>query len=85
MAPGFISAGVISVASLLVRVAAIVFWGMDPIEGEEAEYARIAENLLRGVGNVRIASPGTELIFSPLSPLLISGVGCTACVVSLLK
>jgi len=44
------------------------------IDTEGAEYARIAENLLNGTGYVGMATPGTELMFPPLFPLLIAGV-----------
>ena len=49
-------------------------WGTGAIESEGAEYARIAENLRKGVGYVGIVTPGPELMFPPLFPLLISGV-----------
>jgi hypothetical protein len=45
-----------------------------PIDSEGAEYARIAENLLSGNGYVGIATPGKELMFPPLFPLLIAAV-----------
>jgi 4-amino-4-deoxy-L-arabinose transferase-like glycosyltransferase len=70
----FLILGAILVFSLLVRVAALLFWGTGPIESEGAEYARIAENLRRGLGYVGMATPGTQLNFPPLFPLLISGV-----------
>jgi 4-amino-4-deoxy-L-arabinose transferase-like glycosyltransferase len=44
------------------------------IDTEGAEYARIAENLLNGMGYVGMATPGTELMFPPLFPLLIAAV-----------
>ena len=47
---------------------------MGSIDTEGAEYARIAENLLNGNGYVGMATPGTELMFPPLFPLLIAGV-----------
>jgi 4-amino-4-deoxy-L-arabinose transferase-like glycosyltransferase len=56
---------------LLVRVlSAVLFRGIIHTEG--AEYARIAENLLSGVGYVGIATPGTQLFFPPLFPILIA-------------
>ncbi len=62
------------VLSLAIRLAAMRHWGIGPIENEGAEYARMAENLRNGVGLVGIASPGKQLLFNPLYPLLISGV-----------
>jgi hypothetical protein len=62
------------VLSLAIRLAAMRYWGIGPIENEGAEYARMAENLRNGVGLVGIPSPGKELLFNPLYPLLISGV-----------
>jgi 4-amino-4-deoxy-L-arabinose transferase-like glycosyltransferase len=47
---------------------------MGSIDTEGAEYARIAENLLDGTGYVGMATPGTELMFPPLFPLLIAAV-----------
>ena len=58
-------------ASLAVRIAAWHFWGTGAIESEGAEYARIAENLRKGVGYVGIVTPGPELMFPPLFPALI--------------
>jgi len=43
-------------------------------EAEGAEYARIAENLRKGGGYVGLITPGPEVMFPPLYPLLISGV-----------
>lgn len=60
-------------ASLAVRVAALVYWRTGAIESEGAEYARIAENLRHGVGYVGLATPGPEVNFPPLFPLLIAG------------
>jgi 4-amino-4-deoxy-L-arabinose transferase-like glycosyltransferase len=60
-------------ASLAVRVAASVYWRPGAIESEGAEYARIAENLRHGVGYVGLATPGPEVNFPPLFPLLIAG------------
>ncbi len=60
-------------ASFAVRVAAWAHWRTGAIESEGAEYARIAENLRQGVGYVGLATPGPELNFPPLFPLLIAG------------
>jgi len=65
---------VLVAASLAIRLAALRYWGIGPIENEGAEYARIAENLRHGAGLVGIAAPGTELLFNPLYPLLIAAV-----------
>jgi hypothetical protein len=69
----FLLAGLIVVASLVVRLAALKHWGTGAIESEGAEYARIAQNLRNGVGYVGIVTPGPELMFPPLFPLLIAG------------
>ena len=61
------------VASLAVRVAAWAYWQTGTIESEGAEYARIAENLRNGIGYVGLVTPGSELLFNPLFPLLIAG------------
>src|SRR5258707_15127420 len=61
------------VASLAVRVAAWAYWQTGAIESEGAEYARIAENLRNGVGYVGLVTPGNQLNFNPLFPLLIAG------------
>ena len=61
------------VASLAVRVAAWSYWQTGAIESEGAEYARIAENLRNGVGYVGLVTPGPQLNFNPLFPLLIAG------------
>jgi len=60
-------------ASFAVRVAAWHYWQTGAIESEGAEYARIAENLRDGVGYVGLVTPGSELLFNPLFPLLIAG------------
>jgi len=60
-------------ASLAVRSAAWAHWGTGTIESEGAEYARIAENLRNGVGFVGLVTPGPQLNFNPLYPLLIVG------------
>ncbi len=61
------------VASLAVRLAAWSYWQTGAIESEGAEYARIAENLRNGVGYVGLVTPGPQLNFNPLFPLLIAG------------
>jgi 4-amino-4-deoxy-L-arabinose transferase-like glycosyltransferase len=58
-------------ASFALRLAAMIHWGTGAIESEGAEYARIAENLRKGVGYVGIVTPGPELMFPPLFPALI--------------
>jgi 4-amino-4-deoxy-L-arabinose transferase-like glycosyltransferase len=65
--------GLLVALSFAVRVAALFFWGTGAIESEGANYARIAENLRRGVGYVGLNTPGTDLTFAPLYPLLICG------------
>ena len=60
-------------ASFAVRVAAWGYWRTGAIESEGAEYARIAENLRNGVGYQGIVSPGPQLVFPPLFPVLIAG------------
>ncbi len=64
---------VIVLASFAVRAAAWAYWGTGAIESEGAEYARIAENLRSGVGYVGLVTPGAQLNFNPLFPLLIAG------------
>ena len=65
--------GLVVVGALAIRVvAALTFWRPGAIGGEGAEYARIAENLRNGLGYVGIATPGPELMFPPLFPLLIA-------------
>src|SRR5882724_7678849 len=59
--------------SFAVRIAAWAYWGTGTIESEGAEYARIAENLRNGVGYVGLVTPGSQLNFNPLFPLLIAG------------
>src|SRR5713101_291215 len=61
------------VASLAVRLAAWSYWQTGAIESEGAEYARIAENLRNGVGYVGLVTPGPQLNFNPLFPVLIAG------------
>ncbi len=60
-------------ASFAVRVAALAYWRTGAIESEGAEYARIAENIRHGAGYVGLATPGPQLNFPPLFPLLIAG------------
>ena len=60
-------------ASLVVRIGAWVHWGTGAIESEGAEYARMAENLRTGVGMVGLVTPGPQLNFNPLYPVLIAG------------
>jgi 4-amino-4-deoxy-L-arabinose transferase-like glycosyltransferase len=60
-------------AGLAVRFAAWAHWGTGAIESEGAEYVRIAENLRNGVGFVGLVTPGPQLNFNPLYPLLIAG------------
>jgi 4-amino-4-deoxy-L-arabinose transferase-like glycosyltransferase len=67
----FLLIGAIVLASLAVRVAAVIFWGTGAIDSEGTEYARIAQNLWNGTGYVGLTSPGRELVFPPLLPLLI--------------
>jgi 4-amino-4-deoxy-L-arabinose transferase-like glycosyltransferase len=65
----------IVVVSFALRVAALAYYGIPgAINSEGAEYARIAENLRNGVGYVGIATPGPEVNFPPLYPLLIAGI-----------
>ena len=68
-----IQLSLIVAAAFAVRVAAaLIFWRPGAIAGEGAEYARIAENLRHGLGYVGIVTPGPELMFPPLFPLLIA-------------
>src|SRR5260370_24860920 len=60
-------------ASFAVRVVAWAHWHTGAIESEGAEYARLAENLRNGVGYAGIVTPGAQLNFNPLFPLLIAG------------
>lgn len=61
------------VASFAVRLAAWAYWGTGTIESEGAEYCKLAQNLRNGVGYVGLASPGAQVLFNPLFPLLIAG------------
>src|SRR5216684_7066640 len=63
----------IVVASFAVRLGAWAYWQTGAIESEGAEYARLAENLRNGVGYVGLVTPGAQLNFNPLFPLLIAG------------
>ena len=60
-------------ASFALRVAVWSHWRTGAIESEGAEYARLAENLRNGVGFVGFVTPGPQLNFNPLFPLLIAG------------
>src|SRR5208337_4530532 len=51
---------------------ALIHWGTGAIEPDGAEYASIAEHLRKGLGYVGIVTPGSELNFPPLFPLLIA-------------
>jgi 4-amino-4-deoxy-L-arabinose transferase-like glycosyltransferase len=63
----------IVVAGFAVRLVALAYLRTGAIESEGAEYARIAENLRNGVGYVGLATPGPQINFPPLFPLLIAG------------
>jgi len=56
---------------LALRLFCLIYF-TDAINGEGAEYCRIAENLVAGKGYVGIALEGRELMFPPLFPLLIA-------------
>lgn len=58
--------------SFAVRLAALSYWGTGAIESEGSEYARLAENLRHGIGFVGLVTPGPQLNFNPLFPLLIA-------------
>jgi len=63
-------------ASFAVRVGALAYWGTGAIESKGAEYATIAENLSSDVGYVGydgLVSPGPQLVFPALFPVLIVG------------
>ena len=62
---------VILLVGLLLRLVCLTHL-TQAINGEGAEYARIAENLVAGKGYVGIAMEGRELMFPPLYPLLIA-------------
>jgi 4-amino-4-deoxy-L-arabinose transferase-like glycosyltransferase len=63
-------------ALILIFAAGIrLYWAFTQthvIEGEGAEYASIARNLLKGKGYVGSLGEGTQLLFPPLYPLLIA-------------
>ncbi len=61
----------IALVGAAVRIAAMFFW-TGAIDPEGAEYARIAENLLSEHRYRGIVTPGVELMFPPLYPLLIA-------------
>ena len=61
----------IVVFAFILRLLCVVFL-TGTIDGEGAEYARIAENLAAGSGYRGIATPGKELMFPPLFPFLIA-------------
>jgi alpha-glucosidase len=61
------------IGALAIRILAVsIYWQPGIISGEGAEYARIAENLRSGLRYSGIATPGLELMFPPLFPLLIA-------------
>ena len=60
-------------AALMIRALCAVFFTGE-IDGEGAEYARIAQNILSGKGYSGIATEGTQLFFPPLFPFLIAGI-----------
>lgn len=63
--------GLVVVASFAVRLAALRVWGIGAIEGDGTQYARVAENLRKGLGYVGIGDQGLELNTPPLFPFLI--------------
>jgi 4-amino-4-deoxy-L-arabinose transferase-like glycosyltransferase len=66
----------IVVSALFIRAScAVLFTG--EMDGEGAEYTRIAQDLIAGKGYVGMATPGTQLFFPPLFPFLIAGVTWT--------
>jgi 4-amino-4-deoxy-L-arabinose transferase-like glycosyltransferase len=69
----FVFLSLMIVASVGVRAIAWGWWQTGAIESEGAEYARVAENLRNAQGYVGISTPGTELMFPPLFPVLIAG------------
>jgi 4-amino-4-deoxy-L-arabinose transferase-like glycosyltransferase len=64
---------IVVVAALALRALG-AFWFRGMIDGEGAEYGRLAENLLAGAGYVGIATPGDQLFFPPLYPMLIAAL-----------
>lgn len=63
----------IVIVGLALR-AICAFWFRGMIDGEGAEYGRLAQNLLAGRGYVGIATPGDQLFFPPLYPMLIAAL-----------
>lgn len=61
------------VAALALRAFALVLTS-GAIDGEGAEYARLAQNLLQGNGYTGIAEEGRQLFFPPLFPFAIAAV-----------
>jgi 4-amino-4-deoxy-L-arabinose transferase-like glycosyltransferase len=59
-------------ASFAIRLISWQHWHTGAIESEGAEYARLAENLRNGTGFVGLVTPGPQLNFNPLFPLLIA-------------
>ena len=62
---------IILLLGVVLRLVCLTYF-TEAINGEGAEYARIAENLVAGKGYVGIAMEGRELMFPPLFPLLIA-------------
>jgi Dolichyl-phosphate-mannose-protein mannosyltransferase len=60
-------------AALIIRAGSSILFSGE-IDGEGAEYARLAQNLLAGRGYIGIGHEGTNLFFPPLFPFLIAGV-----------
>lgn len=69
--PAWVSLLAILLLAFILRLGWLVFF-TNAINGEGAEYARIAQNLVQGRGYVGIALEGQELMFPPLYPLLIA-------------
>ena len=63
----------IVVIGAALRLGVMAF-GTGAVDTEGAEYARIAENLVAGRGYRGIVTPGVELMFPPLYPLLIAAL-----------
>jgi 4-amino-4-deoxy-L-arabinose transferase-like glycosyltransferase len=63
----------ILILALALRLYYAVFL-VGSVDTEGIEYARLAENLLAGHGYVGLATPGKELMFPPLFPILIAAV-----------
>ncbi|MGO4173559.1 ArnT family glycosyltransferase [Bosea sp. TAF32] len=64
---------VIFATALILRALCAIFFSGE-IDGEGAEYARIAENIRGGMGYKGIATAGDQLFFPPLFSLLIAGI-----------